>query len=687
MAAKLQRRRALIALGTVLATFIALAVPFVNYALAQGDPNIVILNPSGYSDDGAEQTPLIVSDAETGDDEEDGPNEDTYRLNAWVANAPDEALVEFELQTGLATETLGTAERVADDTLEFNWDVTQSDGAHTIRAILYEGSGTFAEEIDRHERPILIRGGNPRPETEAPTVDIIYPTNGGPGGFYINPLTGDTNILIDYEYSTNVDTLFFFYTLSDPGDDPIWKDCGSEFIGNADPTDARFRCDLESVDQGGLSVTGVAIVANDDESGEGDPAFNTSGDAVRLLPYDQDAISITVDRETTRVDSNAQGVFGCSPTQSVTVVDQLDRAIGGINVDAHAQGPSDQTKFYSGSIPLIGTSPSISRTPDKAHGTELSRFCPQPGSSAQVARLQGDHNRVGVPDVKHMEDQGTGDTGTAGLSLWADRSGSTQITIWADEDNDDQYCSQELAVPASIGWDEPGPLPVLQPAELDVCPIPTPPPPGGTPTDTGSPTESPTEDPRGCTVIGTEGDDELRGTSGDDIICGLGGDDTIRGLGGNDTIHGDEGDDIIRGGPGDDTIDGGGGRDGIFGGGGEDVLDGGDDNDVVLGGRGDDTIRGNAGADLLEGEKGRDIVTGGSGNDRILGGAADDIVKGGIGNDRLFGNAGPDILRGGRGNDTLNGGGGPDTMRGGPGRDKCIGGGGRDRQSGCESGK
>ncbi|MGH8614968.1 MAG: M64 family metallopeptidase [Gammaproteobacteria bacterium] len=75
-----------------------------------------------------------------------------------------------------------------------------------------------------------------------------------------------------------------------------------------------------------------------------------------------------------------------------------------------------------------------------------------------------------------------------------------------------------------------------------------------------------------ATVVGTNGNNNLKGTSGNDAIVGLGGKDIINGEGGNDIICGGDGKDIIRGGTGNDQLDGGAGSDILHGGRGTDVC-------------------------------------------------------------------------------------------------------------------
>jgi hypothetical protein len=109
-------------------------------------------------------------------------------------------------------------------------------------------------------------------------------------------------------------------------------------------------------------------------------------------------------------------------------------------------------------------------------------------------------------------------------------------------------------------------------------------------------------DPRGCTITGTNGDDELQGTARRDVICAGGGDDEITGRGGRDAIFGDGGDDTLAGAKGDDTLYGDAGDDRLRGGRDDDVLAGGDGDDHLAGGRGRDHVEGGRGTNRCSGE-------------------------------------------------------------------------------------
>ncbi|MFE1289783.1 calcium-binding protein [Streptomyces sp. NPDC058751] len=103
---------------------------------------------------------------------------------------------------------------------------------------------------------------------------------------------------------------------------------------------------------------------------------------------------------------------------------------------------------------------------------------------------------------------------------------------------------------------------------------------------------------RGCTHIGTSGNDSITGTVGNDVICALGGDDTVNAGNGNDTVHGGYGNDRVDGGPGNDTLTAGPGNDNLTGSSGTDNLDTVDNvsgNDTANGGLGTDTCTTDAG--------------------------------------------------------------------------------------------
>ncbi|MFE1414546.1 calcium-binding protein [Streptomyces sp. NPDC058746] len=107
---------------------------------------------------------------------------------------------------------------------------------------------------------------------------------------------------------------------------------------------------------------------------------------------------------------------------------------------------------------------------------------------------------------------------------------------------------------------------------------------------------------RGCTIVGTSGNDTLNGGYGNDVICALSGNDTVNASFGNDTVHA---------GPGNDRVDGGYG----------------DDN--LIGGPGSDSLTGNFGADRLN------TVDGVSGNDTANGGYNTDVCTTDTGDVRI----------------------------------------------------
>ncbi|MGP4047634.1 calcium-binding protein [Streptomyces sp. 2A115] len=103
---------------------------------------------------------------------------------------------------------------------------------------------------------------------------------------------------------------------------------------------------------------------------------------------------------------------------------------------------------------------------------------------------------------------------------------------------------------------------------------------------------------RGCTRIGTSGNDVLNGGFGNDVICALSGDDSVNASYGYDTVYGGHGNDRLDGGFHNDTLNGGPGNDNLIGNSGSDRLNTVDNvfgNDTANGGSGTDSCTTDAG--------------------------------------------------------------------------------------------
>ena len=139
----------------------------------------------------------------------------------------------------------------------------------------------------------------------------------------------------------------------------------------------------------------------------------------------------------------------------------------------------------------------------------------------------------------------------------------------------------------------------------------------------------------------------------------------------------------IVGTPGPDQLVGTPGIDVICGLGGGDTISGLGGNDILLGGDGPNSIKGGGGKDLIKAKGADDVIDGGGGDDTIRSAGGDDVASGGSGADKLYGEAGNDLLRGGASRDLLSGGKGDDLLDGGGGGDRCRSGSGDDAVRSC----
>jgi hypothetical protein len=479
-------------------------------SLAQSAPTIEFVNP-------AKTSSVLISDKER-----------PYHINAWVSSLPTNPVVEFTLVgSGGVSTTIGPGEQTdgRDDTFEFFWTIpdTVKEGTATLRAVLFQdftGPGT-GTEVARTEMPVRINNrGAPGPfpgDTDAAgeTVEIIYPENGGDLGVYITPDGSRQSFIVEVVASSGTPRVQAYYSTAKAGTAPGYKVCGGFRTVTGSGTDPRtltFECVVPKADFA-LDVTAVAVVPNDTPApAPPQPDFTDSGDGHTVDAYFQRPQAVV----------NAPTSAGNTPINTCqriasTVTDQFGRPIASMNVDVHAVGPTDSLRFDT------STRSDPRQAPDSNHtATEPGGVCNADSAFTGTGGTQGVHSVPLAADEKHIESTaavGTDVTGTFEFQLASDAAGSTQVTVWADQDNDDQLCAQEPRGVTAIGWGQAAPAPVSDENDVGTCLVAEPTPgatptesptegpstsasPSGDPSPTSSPSTSPTPDPSGDRRIG-----------------------------------------------------------------------------------------------------------------------------------------------------------------------------------------
>ncbi|MFN2594319.1 MAG: hypothetical protein ABR579_05460, partial [Actinomycetota bacterium] len=468
----------------------ALILPPVSIA-APGDPSIAFLNP--YQDPQDPNDPTVNPTMQPPGEVSAKQDTDTaYHFVMTTANVPANPAVELEADDAIGnTTTLGEATRVNTNTWEFFWGGNlngqlDGNGPYVIRAVLYRdvtvpGTGT---EVARAEVKVTLNNedamDDPSPfetEDQGQTVELTYPLNGGPLGYY-NVSSTSTNFVMDgvvsaaKNQSDNGTTYVKgFYTTSALGTDPKWIACGG--YSSVTPPNVRMRCNLTAPDKGS-DITGVMMLTNDTRKSNagaaGGQPNDDSTDAHAVFPYLQVPTSVQVTQNQNSVNPASDGSFDCKLPIVSTVSDQSGRPMAGVNVDVHAQGPTDQLKFNvdtSGSTATAANQP-----PNKGkHASEAAWSC----SGGSTSGNQGEVNVIATPDIKHIESaSGTNTSGQFTFGLHTDNGGGTQITSWADTVDDDLFCNGEPFGTASIGWGQLAPNPVMIPNDNCVPPSTTP---------------------------------------------------------------------------------------------------------------------------------------------------------------------------------------------------------------------
>lgn len=418
---------------------------------------------------------------------------------------------------------LGDAQRLGGtDTYELPWTIGLNDGTYVLRARVpgTEIVENLSVRVGAGEQAPLV----PHPPYE--TVRLASPADASAVGFSkrLAQVSGTA--------SGGAEGVDLFYTKVAAKDTPMtadWIVCGYVGLpGAANAQGFRGTCQLQGADQAS-QVTGIAAVTYD---------CTISGCDANPSPPPPTTFRASGQRES----GDAIRVFGYEATPllaieppeseapvgechrlEVHVRDQLRQGLRNENVDLHLSGPSGRITFCD----VEGSS--AWRTPDGGEHVI------DPDGAPLHA---GDD---GVTNTLHIEAE-TPPNGVLVFGISGEDIGDSDVIAWIDRLENDQPDAGEVSDLTRVHW----------------------------------------IDARGCTVLGTSGDDILVGTADDDIICGLGGNDLVRPSLGNDTIFGDEGNDTLKGGRG---------RDSLFGGPGRDRLDGGRGYDSCADGSGSTTRR------------------------------------------------------------------------------------------------
>lgn len=397
---------------------------------AQAAPAIQLLNPSAYNN------AVEVS-----------AKEQPYHFVAWVSSLPANAIVEFEIQTA-ARNSLRTinATQVGPDTFEgFDNLAGLADGTYNVVALLYSNGVQVDDGAD--SQVVTVRNSS---LAQSETAEIVHPSNGGQLGFFTPPgLT--PRAIVDVRTSAGARQVRVLITTSARGTEPTWQQCGAATqSGQA----ANVRCTLpEGVTPN--QVTAVAAVANQAPTAStANAAADDSGDAHRVAIYTAAPSRVVIEPEA------VQAKVGECTYLTARVLDQLGRPVSAANVDVHAFGPTDQLQFGSG-----GTATDFQPSDKGPHSTENARLCDDFASE----RRQGETNRIGQNDEKHIESRSTGVTnpgtnnqGSFTFALFSDTAGGTNAIAWADANDDDVQNPTEASGGARIGWGQDPPPPTRQ---------------------------------------------------------------------------------------------------------------------------------------------------------------------------------------------------------------------------------
>ena len=437
------------------------------------------------------------------DDNADPALGETFHLVAGAKNAPSGSKVTFKYKKGSDPEiTIAEVPAVGgSDAFDTQWakPAGLGEGSVTLSATLADSSNNI---LSRDEIVATVNdadpGATPTEENRGETVEITAPANGTALGFYKQ--ANNTHVGgIAVSMSADVANVDVFFSKAPIGSAPTWTSCGTETKANAAN---GVRCTLPA-DTQPADVTAIGALAKNTANTSVPAGTDAdSGDAHRVYGYSQTPGSFTFAPGTSQeVPPDASGNFACSQVFTATLLDTDGRPIAGANVDIHAQHPVDEI-FFDDSDATGTNNTSPSQAPDASHSsaTEGAVDCEGTAIPRAFSGTQGRHESGGAEDIKHIESTapGTDDSGSFKFQVYnrTKTTGVTQVTIWADRDNDDQLCNGEASGNVAVGWGTPPGTPSGVTPDLSDCPTPSPSAsPSASPTATPSPTASPTTSP------------------------------------------------------------------------------------------------------------------------------------------------------------------------------------------------
>lgn len=382
---------------------------------------VQLLNPSAYG-----SPALLMSDKQDADN--------TYHFVAWVANPPSDPGVTFTMvpSNGQTPPPVCTGTQ-AGDTFACNAPLP-ADGNYTVVATLFSGGSAVGSDS---QAATVSHAAN--------SVEITSPTNDSQLGYYDPPGAAPPGFVIDVAASAGTENIFVDYTTSPVGTEPQWSRCSQQATVSYSDNTWRIGCALAN-NANPANVTAVAAFATVSDKTPGPmntclptpPPRTTcggrdeSGDAHRVIPYDQAASNPTVtlapqNPTVFRNSDNSQCLVMMS-----TVSDSNGRPIWRGNVDVHITGPTDTAQFASVTGQTYPFQP-----PNSNHtATESTYSC---NNKNQTTPNEATHFASGA-DTKHIEttQNGSDVSGVFAFGLHSPDAGQTSLVSWLDNDDDDQ---------------------------------------------------------------------------------------------------------------------------------------------------------------------------------------------------------------------------------------------------------